>query len=170
MLQLLSRKKPSTIYLSYVEDDRFYAETVEKLLRQAGYNVCSTPQHYTGAKYTLMSESFIDHADAVVSVVSPASTRSNTLWRDVAYARVNDCPVLPIAVHHLPQGMPFVDAIDAADDIHAGCHQLLAALDTVPAYADNCIEPEPAARHIPIAATVAVMMVMSVISVFASAL
>lgn len=168
MLRILPRSKPKTIYLSYVKQDCFYAECVKQKLNQAGYTVVSTPLQYEGKRQALDSEEMLTHADAVVSIISPTSTRSQRIWQNVAHARLNGLPVLPLAVHHFFDGVPFPNAIDAADDIHAGCQNLLAQLEAAYDYSDNTIEPQRrlATQYMRYATAVAVLTMMSISSAF----
>ena len=82
--------------------------------------------------------------------------------------RVEEVPVLPLVVHAFYQGAPFPHAIDAAEDIDAGCTLLLNALQQTGVYCGNEIQPQPPLRLVRMArmaAAVAVLAIMSLAGV-----
>ena len=77
--------------------------------------------------------------------------------------------VLPLMVHSFDEGVPFPDAIFAADDIKQGCRRLLSALQQTQLYTDNTIQPSRPVvvlRGLLIAAVLALVLLVGVTYIF----
>lgn len=162
---LFKAEQTKVIYISFIPDDIYYASTIADFLRDEGYNVVTTP-YQMKTKLNVMCAQITEAADLMVSIASPSATRSERFWSDMATARLNETPVIPLLVHEFSTGAPMKHYIAATDSIEHGCHRLKAALSRSAAYRDNFVgEREPMAKRIARAAfTVIAAAVVSAIA------
>ena len=161
---MVFNSRAKTIYVSYIADDTFYAETVAQGLRDAGYTVALTPQKNSPRQLNAHAEHLIGSADAVVLISSPTSVRSDRFWRDSAVARINNTPLIPLVVHEFTGPVPKRHYVKATDDIQHGIERLEAALHRVNGYRDNSLverERPQVMRTLFAAASVAIVALMS---------
>jgi hypothetical protein len=135
---LFNAEQAKVVYISYILDDIYYASIVADYLRNVGYKVVSTPYQASKNLDELCSQ-ITESADAVVSIASPSAARTQRFWADMANARMNETPVLPLAVHKFVDGAPMEHYINASDDVQHGCRRLEAALERAGAYRDNFV-------------------------------
>lgn len=166
----LSLKK--NIYLSYIPQETLIAEEVASYLQACGYEVISTPYTEIDNERQLdyVCKKLVDHADVVVTLTSPASMRSQRIWSDVAQARFDNAPVIPLVTHDFSmfdEKVPMKHYINASDDLHHGCERLQKALKRSRAYKTNDLHPQPRLRDFrQLVVAVAIMALTAIAGLF----
>ena len=163
---MVFNQKAKSVYISYIPEDTFYAETVANYLKEAGYAVALSPHLKRGSN--TICKAMIQQADAVVLLTSPAASRSSRFWRDTGFARVNDKPVIPMVVHEFFDDVPKKYYIKATDDILKGCDRLAHALTRANGYRDNALGERERPQVVRAIRTAAVVAATALFGLFVS--
>lgn len=85
------------VFLSHAKEDYEVVREIAKGLERAGYATWYYEEHGTvGQSYLLETSLKIQHADAVLVLVSPASTGSNQVTPELVRAHESNTPLLPL--------------------------------------------------------------------------
>lgn len=120
--------KVNTIYISHIQQENIVAESLKLDLKALGYNVISTP-HKKGERYMQAAcPKIVESANAVIVLKSPSASRSERIWADIAHARLQGTPVIPMVVHEFDDKVPVHYHIQAVDNFEDAVRQLSDAL------------------------------------------
>jgi nucleoid DNA-binding protein len=74
------------IFISHVQQDRDYASTLRKALKNAGLSVWEPESLQPGENWRLRSGEALEKADVVIVVLSPESSSSEWLRKEIEFA------------------------------------------------------------------------------------
>lgn len=146
-MSLFNSQHPKVIFISHVKQEVVQAKALKKDLVKLGYKVFSTPQDKSERYINSMMQQVMHRIDAVVTLTSPAASRSARIWTDQTYARLHNVPVIPMVVHAFEGDVPMHNHIQAVDDLEDGLNRLKKALKRSTRYTDNNVQNEPDAKQ-----------------------
>lgn len=132
-----------TIYISHIRQEMLIAEALKEELKYHGYKVVVTPLNKTDSQITRLSPKIVENVDAILVLTSPSATRSQQIWSDVAHARFNSVPVIPMVVHEFEDRIPMHNHINAVNDLERGFERLQDALKSRRRYTTNELNYRP---------------------------
>jgi hypothetical protein len=158
------------IFISYIPDDIFYASELAEYLQKAGHTIITTPYHETKTKCEALCKALVASCDVLISITSPTANRSERFWSDIANARLNDTPIIPLVVHHFTEAIPMRHFIDAVDDLTLGCERVEMAVKRANGYVSNHLGKRESIgkRVMKAVATAAAVAVMTIIGILFS--
>ncbi|MEL6526187.1 MAG: TIR domain-containing protein [Chloroflexota bacterium] len=140
-MSLFKSERPKVIFISHVKQEVVQAKALKKDLVRLGYKVFSTPQDKSEPYINYMMQKVMHRIDAVVTLTSPAASRSARIWQDQSYARLHNVPVIPMVVHPFEGNVPMHKHIQAGDNLQAGLTRLRKALNHSTRYTNNRVAP-----------------------------
>lgn len=120
--------KPKTVFISHIRQEMLVAEAIKEELEYHGYQVVVTPHNKSASQIQRISPKVIENVDAVIVLTSPSAMRSQQVWADIAHARIDNVPVIPMVVYHFEDRIPVHTHINAVDDLEGGFERLQDAL------------------------------------------
>lgn len=136
-------KKPKKIFISHIRQEMLVAEAIKEELEYHGYQVVVTPLNKSASQIERISPKVIETMDAVVVLTSPSAMRSQQVWADIAHARLNNVPVIPMVVYGFEDRIPVHTHINAVDDLELGFERLQDALKNRKRYTVNEVNFTP---------------------------
>lgn len=156
--------KVQTIYVSHIRQEIEVAEEIKLELEARGYQAVLTPHERSERQLKNLCPRIIQEVDAVIILTSPSATRSERVWADMAHARFNNLPVIPMVVHHFDEKIPMHNHINATDSLEFGLKELDLALSKKNRYKKTEIHYTPIKSFLRKTVVAAAILVLSLFS------
>lgn len=125
------------VFISYSQDDAETAKQFGEALSAAGYRPFVADEVLsTGSNWSKAIGNALEHSDAIVILISPASMRSRWMQREIEYAlssprfedRVFSLLIKPTPQKDVPWILERLSWIDATKDLKAAGNRLVKAM------------------------------------------